>query len=263
MLHGNPTWSFFYRRLIERLRPHVRCIVPDHLGMGLSDTPAPQQATELLTLPQRIGHLRELLAHCGVQHYSLVAHDWGGPIGLGLALGVGHSAVARRPLPVQRCVLMNTAAFTSGRPPLSIALCRLPVLGQWLVQQANAFVRGSLRWASRQRLSAQVATGYQAPYTQARYRLGIHRFVQDIPLGAAHPSWETLAAIEQRLPALNTLPTLLCWGMQDFCFTPQFLDEFRKRIPYAAVHRSAQAGHYLLEDDPALVDSLLPQFLLA
>lgn len=108
MLHGNPTWSFFFRDLIKALRETHRCIAPDHLGMGLSDAPPPVKFG--YTLAAHIDTAEALARDLGLERFDLVVHDWGGAIGMGLA--------ERIPDHVNRIVVMNTAAFRSRRIPL-------------------------------------------------------------------------------------------------------------------------------------------------
>src|SRR5262249_37712127 len=131
MLHGNPTWSFYYRNLILSLRDSYRCVVPDHLGCGLSDKPS--EAAYDYSLKSRIDDLEALLNHLGVDKITLVLHDWGGMIGMGFA--------ARQPDRIRRLIVSNTAAFHlphSKRFPWSLKLGRNTRLGSWLILRRNA-----------------------------------------------------------------------------------------------------------------------------
>ena len=127
MVHGNPTWSYYYRHLVRALAPGVRCVAPDHVGMGLSDKPADRA----YTLAQRITDLEHLIASLGLEQIDLVVHDWGGAIGLGFA--------GRHPGKVRRLLILNTAAFPDSRIPARIALCRVPLLGPLIVRGGNGF----------------------------------------------------------------------------------------------------------------------------
>jgi pimeloyl-ACP methyl ester carboxylesterase len=127
MVHGNPTWSFYYRNLVLGLRGKMRCIVPDHLGCGLSDKPQDFN----YTLGEHIRNLRGLLDSLNLRKIHLIVHDWGGPIGLGTALA--------RPEQLGRVVILNTAAFADTVVPWRIRLCRAPVIGEWLVRGLNGF----------------------------------------------------------------------------------------------------------------------------
>lgn len=236
MLHGNPTWSFYYRNLVNLLRENFRIIVPDHIGCGLSDKP--QDYPYLLE--NHIDNMERLLAELSIDRYSLVVHDWGGAIGMGLA--------ARQPDRIQSITVMNTAAFTSRRIPLRIRICRIPVLGDILVRALNTFAKGALTMAVSKKMKPEIARGYIAPYDSWKNRIALLRFVQDIPLSPNDRSWETLATIENSLKQFKNTPMLVLWGGKDFCFTRHFYDEWMLRFPDAEGHFFTDAGHYVLED---------------
>ncbi len=237
MLHGNPTWSFYYRRLVQALAADTRCVVPDHVGMGLSDKP-PDYA---YTLATRIADVERLVGSLGLRRIDLVVHDWGGAIGFGLA--------ARHPAIIRRLVVLNTAAFTSTRIPARIALCKLPGLGPLLVRGANGFA-GPAIWMAmhRRRLTDGERRGYLFPYDSWANRVAVSAFVQDIPLRASHRSWSTLQEVEAGLAQFRDRDALVVWGGRDFCFDDVFLTRWRELLSSATVHRIADAGHYVLED---------------
>ena len=197
--------------------------------------------------------MEKLLAHLGLPSYSLVLHDWGGAIGMGVA--------GRAPERVRSLVVMNTAAFRSRRLPFRIRLCRVPILGDLLVRGCNGFARAAISMAVAGRLPGEVAAGYLAPYDSWRNRIATLRFVQDIPLSPKDASWETLLEIEHRLPTFRHTPMLLLWGGRDFCFTREFFEEWRRRFPDAEHHFFPEAGHYLLEDAGQEIGPLVARFL--
>jgi haloalkane dehalogenase len=238
LLHGNPTWSFFYRELVRALRPSHRAVAPDHIGCGLSAKPQDYP----YTLAQHIRNVELLIEHLDLQGITLVMHDWGGPIGLGYAV--------RHPERIRRIVLLNTAAFPSDGLPWRIAACRLPGIGAFMVRRLNLFVRGAL-WSAcvhPERMPIQVRQAYLAPYGSYADRVGVYRFVRDIPMDTAHPSYGLLEEISGGLARFRDRPAIVCWGMRDFCFTPRFLDRWRLIWPHAEVHRIEDAGHYVMED---------------
>ncbi len=235
-LHGNPTWSFAWRTAIRRLSTRYRCIAVDHIGCGLSDKPADHP----YRLSGHVEHVEALLGHLDVERVTLVLHDWGGAIGMGYA--------RRHPERVERLVLMNTAAFLSDRMPLRIAACRVPVFGRLAVQGLNAFARAATFMAVEQPLPPLVKRGYLLPYDSWSARIATHRFVEDIPMKPGHPSYEELGWTGRVLGQFGDRPTLLAWGMRDWCFTPHFLAEWQERLPRAEVRRFEQAGHYVFED---------------
>lgn len=238
LLHGNPTWSFYWRNVVLALRERYRLIVPDHLGCGLSDKPAAFS----YRLADHVANVTRLIEALDLQRITLVAHDWGGAIGMG--------AAAALPERFSRFVLCNTAAFRSTRIPWRIRVCRTPLLGKLAVQGANAFARAAQWMATQypQRLAGAVRAGYLAPYDSWSNRIATHRFVLDIPLKARHPSYQTLAGIEEGLAQFREHPVLLIWGMRDWCFTPEFLQRFIEFFPAAEVRRADDAGHYVIED---------------
>lgn len=250
-LHGNPTWSFMYRKMIMEMRESHRCIAPDHLGCGLSDKPQDYS----YTLRNHIGNLDTLLDQLQIRDCTLVMHDWGGAIGMGWAV--------RHPGRVNRLVVMNTAAFRSSRLPLRIAVCRWPGIGPLLVRGLNVFAGAAVHMAVKKTMSPGVKDGFLAPYDSWQNRIAIHRFVQDIPLRSNHPSWQDLLAIENGLAGIVNKPMLICWGGRDFCFNDHFYEEWQRRFPAAECHYFAEAGHYLLEDAFEEILQVVQRFLFS
>jgi haloalkane dehalogenase len=249
-VHGNPTWSFHWRRLIQTLRTDYRCVALDHLGCGLSDAqPRP------LRLADHIEHLSEFIESLDLNNITLVAQDWGGAIGLGALLKARNR--------FERIILFNTGAFRPWFIPWRIRVCRTPLLGRLAVQGANAFSRAALRMtiSRHAELSSAIRAGYLAPYNSWAKRAALYQFVRDIPLSSVHPTWNTLEAIETRLPQLADLPQLLVWGMRDWCFTPECLDRFTQAWPTAEVHRLADVGHWVVEDAPDEAEQVVADFL--
>lgn len=249
MLHGNPSWSYLYRKVVRQLQGRYRCIVPDHLGCGFSDKP--QEASYSLNM--HIHNLEALLQGLGIDRCTLILHDWGGAIGMGWAV--------RHPAQVAAIVACNTAAFASTRMPWRIAMCRWPIFGPLALRGLNAFARAAIFMAVSKKMRPKVAQGFLAPYDSWENRIALLRFVQDIPMNKEHPSWLTLAAIEAGLPLFAATPMLLCWGGADFCFDRHFYDEWRCRFPQAEAHYFTDAGHYLFEDALEDIAPLISRFL--
>lgn len=236
MVHGNPTWSFFYRNVVLALRDRYRCIVPDHLGCGLSDKPQDYA----YTLPNHVANLQALVRSLGLKKVHLIVHDWGGPIGLGTMLPqleVLHSYV-----------VLNTAAFADTRIPARIRFCRIPGLGRIAVRGFNAFAGPAARMAVVRPLPDDVKRGFLWPYRSWRDRVAVHQFVRDIPTGQDTPSDRALCTIEEALPTLRNKRGLILWGGRDFCFDRHYFDRWRKILPEAESLYLPDAGHYLLED---------------
>lgn len=253
LVHGNPTWSFMWRDLIKAFRTKYRVISIDHIGCGLSEKPSEKDYP--YTMDRRISDLSTFVQKLNLQPVVLVAHDWGGLIGLG--------AAERTPKRFSKLVLMNTAAFVSDYCPLRIRLCRIPLLNRLLLQAFNIFPAAAARMASSQRggLAPEVRAGMMAPYNSWANRVGVFQFVQDIPMSEKHRSRKRLETIEKELTLFRDTPVALIWGMQDWCFGPDYIKKFLQYYPTAFVHRIERAGHYLLEDTPDEVIETIQRFL--
>lgn len=238
-LHGNPTWSFLYRRLILSLREHGRCIAPDHIGCGLSDKPSfPDFAYDLRSHGNNI---RDLVNHLGIDRFSLVLHDWGGAIGL--------SAFRNEPERVHKLVVMNTAAFPSDDVPKRISICRIPIIGSLLVRGLNGFAGPATFMAVKKPMKPEIKSAFLHPYDNWRNRVAVWRFVKDIPKEKNHPTRSLLQETADSLVHYKDTPVLACWGMRDFCFHGGFLKEWRHFMPHLVAQEFENSGHYLLEDD--------------
>ena len=256
MLHGNPTWSFYYRELVEALRDTHRCIVPDHIGCGLSDKPGDAQYS--YTLSRRVVDLEYLLDHLNItENVSLVLHDWGGMIGM--------AAAVRRPERIARIVILNTAAFMppNNKPlPWQLKLLRRKgTLSEFLVRGLNLFAWPATWMATVKGLAPEVKAGLLAPYDSWANRIATLRFVQDIPTGDGDPAYGVARQTDDGLQKLSAKPMLICWGMKDFVFDADYLAEWQRRFPNAQVHRFRNAGHYVLEDARDEVISLVRDLL--
>jgi cis-3-alkyl-4-acyloxetan-2-one decarboxylase len=244
LVHGNPTWSFYYRSLVAALPPlGLRVLAPDHIGMGRSDKPPADSYPH--TLARRVADLGEFLDGLELtEPLSLVVHDWGGAIALSWAV----ENLER----VDRLVVLNTGAFPlpPGKTvPWMLRTARLPVVGDLAVRRLNAFSRGAVLMGSGRRwLPAEARAGLLAPYDRPEHRVAVSQFVQDIPVRTSDPAYPVLARTEQRLPLLRDKPTLVCWGMKDPVFDEVVLDHLVSLLPQSEVHRFPDAGHYVLED---------------
>ena len=250
MLHGNPSWSFYYRNLILGLKDSYRCVVPDHMGMGKSDKPQNYP----YTLSQHIDNLEKLVDHLKLDNITLVVHDWGGAIGMGFAV--------RHPELIKRLVIFNTAAFLSRKIPLSLRLCRLPGFGAVAIRGFNAFARGATQWACKkqERMTEEVRAGYLEPYDNFANRVATLRFVQDIPMSPDSPSYPVVQHIEENLKLFRDHPVKIIWGAHDFVFNDHFLNRWKEVFPQAEVHRIEDAGHYVVEDAHEVILPMLKEF---
>ncbi|MFJ2813883.1 alpha/beta fold hydrolase [Streptomyces sp. NPDC087294] len=252
-LHGNPAWSYIWREPLRRLSPHARCLAPDLPGFGLSrrlrpadGVPDPYRA-QLDALDALYDHL---VANEGVPDagWTLVLHDWGGPLGYAWAL--------RHPGAVARLVVCNTVAFPW--PPGF----QLPFYLRWMrdhapvaaaVHRVNGFARIAVRAGVHHPLSRAERRAYLAPHTRRAERRALTDAVRAIPRDSADPAWQLLEPPSPQAD-VTRLPLLIAWGMRDPVFTPALLTEWAHRHPHADIHRFPDAGHYVMEDAPELGD---------
>jgi len=255
MVHGNPTWSFYYRNLVLALRDRYRCIVPDHIGCGLSDKPGTVQYP--YTLARRISDLTALMLHIQPKTpIHMIVHDWGGMIGFGWA--------AERPEQIASMVVANTAAFplpAEKKLPAALWLVRNTKLGALLVQGLNAFSGLAARVAFKKPVSAKVRAAYTGPYDSWDNRIATLRFVQDIPLKPEDPGYCIIQATESRLPEFIDKPCLLAWGEKDFVFDLHFLNKWKRIFPQAKVLSYPDCGHYIFEDGGQPLTQAISDFL--
>ncbi len=250
-VHGNPTWSFYWRNLILGLRADYRCLAIDHIGCGLSDKPARGG----YHFAGRMWDLMEFLEELDLSGVTLLAHDWGGAVALGATTWMSSR--------IARIVLFNTGAFPPPFIPWRIAACRIPLLGTFAVRGLNAFAEAATVMAveKHERMTADVREGLLAPYDTWSNRVAINEFIRDIPFTPRHSTWEPLEKLEAHLPEIGKRPTMLIWGMKDWCFRPSCLERFQKHWPNAEVHKFDDCGHYVVEDAHERIVPLIRDFL--
>ena len=248
MLHGNPTWSFYYRNLIQTFSEKYRTIVPDHMGCGLSDKPQDYE----YSLETHIQNAYQLIKFLDLKKIILIVHDWGGAIGFGL--------VTRYPELFEKIVILNTAAYPSEHIPQRINLLRQGKFGEWLTRKLNLFAWPATFMTTQKKLPQMIKQGYLLPYDSWNNRIAVARFVQDIPMEKDHRTYELLSDIEAKLKDLPQ-PKIILWGGKDFCFNKHFFEKWVEIYPEASAHWYANAGHYILEDALDEVSSEIWNFI--
>jgi haloalkane dehalogenase len=255
MLHGNPSWSYYWRHLVSGLCDGYRCIVPDHIGMGLSDKP--DDGAYAYTLQSRVDDLDRLVESLGLtRKITLAVHDWGGMIGFAWAM--------RNPERVARLVILNTASFPMPKTkklPWQIVLGRIPLLGAVLIRGFNFFARGAADLGVLRPIPPASRKALLTPYDSWANRRAVHRFVQDIPLKPGDAGWALVQQAETQLPGYRDRPAFIGWGLQDFVFDQDFLAHFVKDLPAATQKIYSDAGHYVLEDKHEDLVPAIRQFL--
>jgi haloalkane dehalogenase len=257
MLHGNPTWSFYFRHLIKTFSSGYRTIAPDHIGCGLSDKPT--AADYPYTLDRRVSDLDTFLSSLRLKEkITLVLHDWGGMIGMAWAV--------RHPERIGRIVVLNTAAFfppDRKRLPLRLRFIRnASLLSKPAVLGFNLFARSALYMAAKKRIHKNIGKCFLAPYDSWKNRIATYRFVKDIPVRPSDASYDTVSTVSENLVRLKHLPVLICWGQHDFVFDLDYFNEWRQRFPEAEAHLLKDAGHYVLEDAPEKVAKYMSDFFI-
>jgi cis-3-alkyl-4-acyloxetan-2-one decarboxylase len=250
-LHGNPTWSYLWRRPIADLSAAGhRCVALDHMGFGRSDKP-PHLAA--YGLQRHVDNAIAFVDSLDLRDVTLVAHDWGGPIGLG--------AMLERRERLSRLVLLNTWAWElpSFLPPF-LREFRTEGLGEILALGGNLFVESIPGGMARRDPEPEMMDAYRAPFPDYWSRVGTLAFQRDIPLTERDASAPLMASINKRLADLD-VPMLLVWGMRDPVFQPVFLDQWRQLFPGARTLELADASHFLVEDRPDAVTAAIADFL--
>jgi haloalkane dehalogenase len=250
-VHGNPTWSYLWRRPIAALSSDGhRCVAFDHMGFGRSDKPP---ALAAYSLRRHVDNAVALIDELDLHDVTLVAHDWGGPIGLG--------AMLERADRLRALVLMNTWAWElpSFLPPF-LREFRTEGLGEILALAGNLFVESMPGGMARRDLDPVMMDAYRAPFPDYWSRAGTLAFQREIPLTERDRSAPLMGSIHDRLSSID-VPVLLVWGMRDPVFQPVFLEQWQELFPRARTVEVDTASHFLVEDDPEAVTAAIAGFL--
>ncbi len=250
LLHGNPTWCFYYRNLIRELQPYFRVIAPDHIGCGLSDHPTDAHFRAV----DRIAHLQELLAQLKISKFSLVMHDWGGPIGTGLAVRMVPS--------IERLVYLNTTLTETESLPKVIKTAASPLVGPFFTKHTKRFLKLTTSLGVSKKIPKEIRAGYMYPYATRARRTALWDFVADIPFDSSHPSYSEMMNMAERLPELRHVPVQIIWGLRDICFHREMLNKVAQHFPQARIRELPDASHLVLEDAPKICCDIIRSFLL-
>jgi haloalkane dehalogenase len=246
-VHGTPSWSFDFRNVIKRLSAHYRCIAVDHIGFGLSDKPAKYD----YTTPNHSRTLEKFITGKQLRHFHLVVHDFGGPIGLDVAI--------RRPHLVGKIIVLNSWLWSSRQEPEFVRLSRLlkspllPFLYRYLNFSPRVLLPGSF---GDYKLSRRIRAHYTNPFGAPARRNGTLAFARSL---LHDQDW--FGERWQKREAISSKPTLLIWGMKDRILSPRYLDKFREGFPGARVKKLAGSGHFPQEEQPGQVAEWIDQFL--
>jgi len=248
-IHGTPTWSFEYRHLIKALRGTHRCIAPDHLGFGLSERPANFSYTP----EAHATALEEFVTRMGLDRFTLVVHDFGGPIGLPLCL--------RHPDHVVRLVLFNTWMWPFDDDAAMQKRARIAggALGRWMYKHLNFSLKILMPsvYADRKRLTPEIHRRYLDVFRDKDARVRVLHALARALLG----SRDFYASLWAQRDRLTGRPAVIIWGMKDTAFEPRLLTKWRTALPAARVVELSDAGHWPHEEAPEQVIDIMKQVL--
>jgi len=233
LLHGEPTWSFLYRKAIPVVAGVARVLAPDYFGFGRSDKPVERG---WYSYDAHYGSIERFVDELDLRGLTVVVHDWGGPIGLRLA--------AERPDRVGRIVITNTGLY-AGRPP-GEAWLRF----REFVRRVGTELRpGQLvQITCVKELPDAVVAGYDAPYPVPEAKTGVVMFPELVPTEPDHPSAAVMLRVRETLHGW-TRPALVVFSDSDPIFSPRVGERFAELIPGAELAAPlAGAGHFLAED---------------
>ncbi len=248
LLHGNPTWCYLYRHLITNLSKNYRVIAPDQIGCGMSS-----RVSDFIRFKERVSQFGQFIEQLGLGKFSLVMHDWGGPIGTAMALD--------RQSQVERLVYFNTTLTEVDSLPRLIKMAAAPVIGPFLTYWTDRFIRYTTELGVGGKLSEKDKQGYFWPYKSVKSRKAIHDFVKDIPFSSSHPSYHELESLRGGINSLASLPVQIIWGLKDPCFHKGVMESVASHYPNAEVHAFEDASHLVIEDKRSEVLGLLRRFL--
>jgi haloalkane dehalogenase len=246
LLHGEPTWSYLYRKIIPELGPAARAIAPDYFGFGRSDKPL---RIEDYSYDFQTGSIARLVEHLDLRELTVVVQDWGGPIGLRLAV--------EHPDRVARLVIMNTG-IGGGRPPSE----------EWL--RFRDFVRrldtdlvpGKLvRISAVQPMTDEVEEAYSAPWPVPESKAGVLAFPDLVPISPEHPDTPAHLAVRDQLARWEK-PALVLFSDSDPIFSPRVAERIAEHIPGALPPEIVEgAGHFLQEDRGEVIGRRIAAFV--
>jgi len=256
LLHGNPTWSFLYRKFIPPLvAAGFRVIAPDHVGFGLSERPAREHDH---SLENHIANLAEFIRRLGLHRVTVVCQDWGGPTGL--------ACVMLDPAAFKAIVVMNTwawpepSAFHSSVFPWR--MMHAPVVGPYLFQRRNILVERGLYLSvvHRERFLEEALPAYRFVMQDYDSRLLTRVFPRLIPLRSDDRSATTMRWLEQSLRG-SKIPALIVWGKEEIVFPVQCAQRFKTLLPHAKGPLWVTGSHFLQEDSPQEICGHILDFL--
>ncbi len=233
LLHGEPTWTYLYRKVIPQIAPVARCVAPDYFGFGRSDKPVER---DWYSYDTHTASLERFVDELDLRDATVVMQDWGGPLGMRLAV--------ERPDRIARLVVLNTGIF-SGRPPSDTWLRFRDLVRR----TGTEFQPGQLiRITCTTELPDDVVAAYDAPFPTPESKTGVLMFPEQVPTEPDHPSAKTMLEVREKLRSWDR-PALVFFSDSDPIFSPRVAERLAELIPGAELQEPvAGAGHFLQED---------------
>jgi haloalkane dehalogenase len=248
-VHGTPSWSFDYRKMIKPLSKNYRCVALDHIGFGLSDKPknynySPQHHSQ---------NLKILIEHLALKNITFIVHDFGGVIGFDYALKNAEN--------IKKIVVLNSwlwdssndKAYQKLRPILKSPL--LPFLYLYLNFSPKFLIPQS--FANKKRLSPKIHQQYILPFSSKNERRGMLAFAYSL---LNDQQW--FESLWKEISVLKNKPILFIWGMKDSFVTPNYLKKFASAFHQSSILEIEDCGHFPQEEQPEIVLARLEKFLL-
>jgi len=251
-LHGMPTWSYLYRNFIKLLSKNYRVIAPDQMGFGKSDVPQDKP----YLLKQHIDNLTKLLLSFDLKDITFIGQDWGGPVEFGFA--VDH------PERVKRFVIMNTAigVMKEGTKPWYYDWEKKGIYEKFFSNMKENIPKlFQMSVYNKEKITPTILKAYTTPFPNKESCIGAVAWPRDIPIGNSHPSTEAMLHIRQNLDILADIPKILIWGLRDIVFSKRMIEWWNKIYPGIETYEIENASHFLQEDAPDEITSLIEKFL--
>ncbi|TFG00619.1 MAG: alpha/beta fold hydrolase [Promethearchaeota archaeon] len=247
-LHGMPTWSYLYRNFIRDLSNANRVIAPDHMGFGKSDIPLNKE----YRMHEHIDNLKEFLLKLDLWDITLVLQDWGGPIGLGFAVDF--------PNRIKRLIIMNTSVgiLRDDKKPWYAKLEEKGIYRQFIMN-IEAIIKAGMY--HKNRVTETMIEAYTAPFPKRNYYIGALAWPKDIPVGKKHPSAKGMIDIRKNLKKLSNKKKILIWGLKDSIFPERVINSWHKIYPNIPTFKIKDASHFLQEDAPEKIISIIKEFV--
>jgi haloalkane dehalogenase len=245
-MHGEPTWSFLRRKVIPPVRDAgYRCIAPDLAGFGASDKPTD---VGWYSYDRHVALAQTLLEDLDLRAATMVVHDWGGPIGLRLAV--------EHPERIERLVILDTGLFT-GRQRMTDAWLRFH---DFVVRTEDLPIGLLVRGACKNDPGDEVIAAYEAPFPDAASKAGARAFPQLIPQSPDAPGAAAGQRVQEALRE-DKRPTLMLWADSDFILPLSVAERFAEAIGRPPPRPIPDASHFLQEDQGPLIGGLIAEWL--